>query len=48
MQIVVNDPGLVKGYPNAVLTPNVNEYTRLCNAVGIPTDSPAEKLADLY
>jgi ATP-dependent NAD(P)H-hydrate dehydratase len=30
---VENDPSLVKGYPLAVLTPNVNEYNRLCEKV---------------
>ncbi|KAF4835834.1 ATP-dependent (S)-NAD(P)H-hydrate dehydratase [Colletotrichum tropicale] len=35
LQLVQKDPGLVKGYALAVLTPNVVEFSRLCKALGI-------------
>eukprot|EP01127_Copromyxa_protea_P012518 TRINITY_DN3282_c0_g1_i3.p1 TRINITY_DN3282_c0_g1~~TRINITY_DN3282_c0_g1_i3.p1 ORF type:complete len:212 (-),score=24.65 TRINITY_DN3282_c0_g1_i3:39-674(-) len=30
---VEQDPSLIKGYGNVILTPNVNEYSRLCKSV---------------
>ncbi|KAK4085479.1 uncharacterized protein Triagg1_469 [Trichoderma aggressivum f. europaeum] len=35
LQIVQTDPDVVKGYKNAVLTPNVVEFKRLCDALKI-------------
>ncbi|KAJ9157255.1 ATP-dependent (S)-NAD(P)H-hydrate dehydratase [Pleurostoma richardsiae] len=35
LQLVQKDPGLVRGYPLAVLTPNIVEFGRLCQALGI-------------
>jgi ATP-dependent NAD(P)H-hydrate dehydratase len=35
LQIVQRDPGLVKGYGLAVLTPNVVEFGRLTSALGV-------------
>lgn len=33
--VVQKDPGLVRGYAGAVLTPNVVEFGRLCEAIGV-------------
>jgi len=38
--LVVECPELVKGYPQAVLTPNVNEFRRLAAALGVETGDP--------
>lgn len=35
LQVVQQNPDLVKGYENAILTPNVVEFGRLCDALGI-------------
>lgn len=35
LQLVQRDPGLVRGYDGAVLTPNVVEFERLCQALGV-------------
>ncbi|KAF6841429.1 ATP-dependent (S)-NAD(P)H-hydrate dehydratase [Colletotrichum plurivorum] len=35
LQLVQKDPGLVRGYALAVLTPNVVEFSRLCKSLGI-------------
>jgi ATP-dependent NAD(P)H-hydrate dehydratase len=40
--IVTEDPDLVKGYKNCILTPNVVEFGRLAKALGIEVTSPAE------
>ncbi|KAM0787355.1 hypothetical protein ACM66B_003441 [Microbotryomycetes sp. NB124-2] len=40
-----NEPGVVKGYAKAVLTPNVVEFGRLCDAVNIKQDSDPDTLA---
>lgn len=45
-----NDPSLARGYDLAVLTPNVNEYTRLCKNILNKTpneDNPEETVAEL-
>jgi NAD(P)H-hydrate repair Nnr-like enzyme with NAD(P)H-hydrate dehydratase domain len=34
--MVQNDPNIIKGYPKAVLTPNVVEFGRLCQAMVRP------------
>lgn len=39
--LVQKDPELVRGYPGAVLTPNVVEFGRLCEALGIDADEEA-------
>lgn len=39
--LVQKDPDLVRGYANAVLTPNVVEFGRLCEALGIDPDEKA-------
>ncbi|CAG9970701.1 unnamed protein product [Clonostachys byssicola] len=33
--VVQKDPGLVSGYTQAILTPNVVEFKRLCDALGV-------------
>lgn len=40
--IVQKDPGLVKGYRGAVLTPNVVEFKRLCDALNIEIQAEKE------
>ncbi|OGE53476.1 hypothetical protein PENARI_c007G09172 [Penicillium arizonense] len=40
--IVTEDPNLVKGYKDCILTPNVVEFGRLAKALGIEVASPAE------
>lgn len=40
--IVQKDPGLVKGYREAVLTPNVVEFKRLCDALKVEVQSGGE------
>lgn len=40
--IVTEDPNLVKGYKNCILTPNVVEFGRLAKALGIQVSAPAE------
>lgn len=35
------DPDLVRGYKEAVLTPNIVEFERLCKAVGVETQADA-------
>ncbi|KAL7945860.1 Ribokinase-like protein [Trichoderma barbatum] len=39
LQIVQNDPDIVRGYKYAVLTPNVVEFKRLCDALKIDVGS---------
>src|SRR6266480_5145476 len=33
--LVTNNPSLVRGYANAILTPNVMEFGRLCKALKV-------------
>lgn len=42
LQIVQSDPDVVRGYKNAVLTPNVVEFKRLCDALGVEMTSDKE------
>jgi ATP-dependent NAD(P)H-hydrate dehydratase len=46
LQIVQRDPDVVKGYEGAVLTPNVVEFGRLCEALKIDPDKEAEKTGE--
>ncbi|KAJ3150816.1 hypothetical protein HDU89_002812 [Geranomyces variabilis] len=34
--LIQSNPDLIKGYPLAILTPNVNEFKRLCEALKVP------------
>ncbi|KPM45518.1 ATP-dependent (S)-NAD(P)H-hydrate dehydratase [Neonectria ditissima] len=43
--VVQKDPGLVKGYAGAVLTPNVVEFGRLCEALKLDVDEDAGETA---
>ncbi|KAG8849795.1 hypothetical protein FRB96_000618 [Tulasnella sp. 330] len=45
--LVQHEPHLVQGYDRAVLTPNVVEFKRLCDAMQVPKDSPPDKMASL-
>ncbi|TQV97262.1 YjeF domain-containing protein [Cordyceps javanica] len=50
LQVVQKDLNLVKGYTEAVLTPNVVEFDRLWKAIGIETDgseSETKRVEDL-
>jgi ATP-dependent NAD(P)H-hydrate dehydratase len=40
-------PSIIKGYKRAVLTPNIVEFNRLCEGVGVPTDAAEEQKAAL-
>ncbi|KAK1148681.1 hypothetical protein N8T08_008566 [Aspergillus melleus] len=40
--LVTDDPDLVKGYKECILTPNVNEFGRLAKALGIDVPSLAQ------
>ncbi|KAL5365113.1 Ribokinase-like protein [Aspergillus floccosus] len=40
--LVTEDPDLVKGYKECILTPNVNEFSRLAKALGIEVPSQAQ------
>ncbi|KEY79571.1 hypothetical protein YjeF [Aspergillus fumigatus] len=40
--LVTEDPNLVKGYKDCILTPNVNEFSRLAKALGIEVPSQAQ------
>ena len=44
LQLIQKDPDLVRGYKGAVLTPNVVEFKRLCDALGL--NDPGEKETD--
>ncbi|RKP06872.1 Ribokinase-like protein [Thamnocephalis sphaerospora] len=41
--MVQHHPDTVRGYRKAVLTPNVNEFKRLCEALDIPVPKPQDK-----
>jgi ATP-dependent NAD(P)H-hydrate dehydratase len=43
LQIVQREPDIVRGYAGAVLTPNVVEFGRLCQALEVDADREAEK-----
>lgn len=45
--MVQKDPGVIQGYAKAVLTPNVSEFKRLADSLGISPDVPAESIAPL-
>lgn len=44
--LVTEDPGLVKGYKECILTPNVNEFSRLAKALNIEVQSQAKIQSD--
>ncbi|KAL2212297.1 Ribokinase-like protein [Sarocladium strictum] len=39
LQVVQDDPDIVRGYENAILTPNVVEFKRLCKALDIKDET---------
>ncbi|RKP37357.1 Ribokinase-like protein [Dimargaris cristalligena] len=39
--LIQKNPALIAGYQNAILTPNVNEFRRLCDATGVKMDDGA-------
>jgi ATP-dependent NAD(P)H-hydrate dehydratase len=45
--LVNNDASMIQGYRRAVLTPNVMEFKRLSESLGIDADTPADKRARL-
>ncbi|GJJ11555.1 hypothetical protein Clacol_005789 [Clathrus columnatus] len=45
--MVQKDPSIIHGYTKAVLTPNISEFKRLANSLGIPSDVPSESIAPL-
>ncbi|OJJ01238.1 hypothetical protein ASPVEDRAFT_130901 [Aspergillus versicolor CBS 583.65] len=44
--LVTEDPDIVKGYKECILTPNVNEFSRLAKALGIDVPSLAQISSD--
>lgn len=44
--LVTEDPNLVKGYKECILTPNVNEFSRLAKALNIEVQSQAQITGD--
>ncbi|KAJ1972564.1 hypothetical protein H4R34_005369, partial [Dimargaris verticillata] len=42
LYLVQQDPEVIKGYPHSILTPNVNEFRRLCEAMNINTEGGPE------
>jgi len=46
--VVCKWPGLVRDYPQVVLTPNLPEYKRLCKSVDINEDSPIQELCKAF
>jgi ATP-dependent NAD(P)H-hydrate dehydratase len=47
IQVIGKDVSLIKGYRRAVVTPNVVEFKRLSEVVGVGPDTPARKRAGL-
>lgn len=49
LHIIKSDPGMVKGWTNAILTPNHGEFVRLAAAVGVEVDesNPAKSLEEV-
>lgn len=43
--LIQSDPSVIQGYKRAVLTPNVVEFKRLCDAVQLKDDGDAQTLA---
>lgn len=46
--LVQNNPDVIKGYKNAILTPNVMEFARLKSAVGLSESSSLEDLCTKF
>eukprot|EP01089_Gocevia_fonbrunei_P013829 TRINITY_DN363_c0_g1_i1.p1 TRINITY_DN363_c0_g1~~TRINITY_DN363_c0_g1_i1.p1 ORF type:complete len:314 (+),score=42.20 TRINITY_DN363_c0_g1_i1:37-978(+) len=46
--VVCKWPDLIKGYRKAILTPNFNEYKRLCASVQCPEDASVEELSKKF
>ncbi|KAJ3287333.1 hypothetical protein HK104_008649, partial [Borealophlyctis nickersoniae] len=51
--LVQNDPSIVKGFHSAVLTPNANEFKRLCEVMKVDPDpdhkdKAAQSLSDAF
>jgi ATP-dependent NAD(P)H-hydrate dehydratase len=46
--LLSQDPSIIKGYELAILTPNINEFGRLCDAVKVDPkgEKPLEDLCD--
>lgn len=49
LHIIKGEPGLVKGWRNAILTPNRAEFARLASAVGVEVNekNPAQQLQEV-
>ncbi|EXX70858.1 NADHX dehydratase [Rhizophagus irregularis DAOM 197198w] len=48
LYLIQNHPEIIKGYPNAILTPNVAEFKRLCEEMKINfEDNHKDKMAGL-
>lgn len=47
LYLVSQKPDVIKGYANAILTPNVVEYRRICNAVNIKNPDNLKEVHEL-
>lgn len=49
LHIIKGDPALVRGWHNAILTPNRAEFARLAAAVGVQVDEadPSQQLQEV-
>lgn len=45
--LIEDDPEIIRGYTRAVITPNVAEFARLCEALGVPTKTSKKTQASI-
>ncbi|TPX38008.1 hypothetical protein SmJEL517_g00005 [Synchytrium microbalum] len=45
--LIQNDPSIISGYPYAVLTPNANEFARLCEVMKVNNVEPDQQVMKL-
>jgi NAD(P)H-hydrate repair Nnr-like enzyme with NAD(P)H-hydrate dehydratase domain len=46
LYLIQKNPELIKGYPDAILTPNFVEYERLCIALGVSIEDGVSRLCN--
>eukprot|EP00047_Mylnosiga_fluctuans_P007369 m.252901 g.252901 ORF g.252901 m.252901 type:complete len:312 (+) comp18018_c0_seq1:2-937(+) len=47
LMAVMENPAAFRGHPNVILTPNINELKRMCEAMGVPSGEPAAMAAGI-
>lgn len=47
LYMIGQDPSIIKGYRRAVVTPNIVEFKRLSEQVGVDPNTPSEKKAEM-